>query len=828
VLGSLTWLVSGTTPAGMTLNPSTGVLSGAPTVAGTHTFRLQARDSRDNARALTEQISIQVHPAMVVTGGKSSYGTHVNIPLTTQAYGVAGARGTVTWSLASGSLPSWASLNPSTGVISGTPTSAGNVPSISLRATDSYDQSTAVGPSFSIIVLSRMLISDMATNYYARVGQPFSSAPPSASPVGGSLQWYMNTGSLPGWASLDPLTGVMSGTAPSAGNTMALRLGARDDYGADERSVEFNLNVRSAPTLTPSQLILKRRVGVAGNHIIFTTGSLSPNPIWSYAGTLPAGMMFDNTNGTISGVVAAGTTTGNYNLEVSVQDSVDNYSASEQVQIQVAPALMFTSAPPPTINVRGGGYVQLQPPTFSGNIGDITWSLTGSPGGGLTIHPTTGVISGILTSQGATVSYQIKDDWDSYQATSSAFRIAMSPPMSITGVSNINAHKGNALNSGTPLVNNAVGSVRWSLNAGTLPAGISVDPDNGRLVGTPQETGTFSGITLRATDSEDVYAISNSFAVVISDNIQIVPSGNFLPFIGKYTTLSFTASNAIGTPTWTISGYVPGMTTIMAGARTTASIAGTPDSGNHQFTVTVTDSYGGSTSQTFYIRPQPPSSRAFASGSTVFTPPAGVTRFNIYLIGGGSGGGSSSGTSGAITFKANVEITEPVVVTIGAGGLGAPRNAPGGDGQATTVKTQQGGDVLASAEGGEYGGYSSSQNFSTFVKSRTIDWGKPGVSGDGARSVLGSTSCNGTTSGHSTTFYEYGFGGRQGVSINGLAPSNPAVEPGKTGASGSGYGAAGGGGAQYYTRSPCTGDGPITYRNGSNGVQGYAIIEWGY
>lgn len=49
-----TWSVlSGTVPPGLTLNGSTGVLSGTPTAAGTSTFTIQVTDSRGGQATVT-------------------------------------------------------------------------------------------------------------------------------------------------------------------------------------------------------------------------------------------------------------------------------------------------------------------------------------------------------------------------------------------------------------------------------------------------------------------------------------------------------------------------------------------------------------------------------------------------------------------------------------------------------------------------------------------------------------------------------------------------------------------------------------------------------
>ena len=123
----ITWTIdSGSLPAGLSLNAGTGVISGTPTTAGTSNFTVKAANgtSPDDTQAL----SITIAAAPIV-------GTAPTITTTSLAGGQEGsaysqtlaATGTapITWSVNVGSLPAGLSLNGSTGVISGTPTTAG-------------------------------------------------------------------------------------------------------------------------------------------------------------------------------------------------------------------------------------------------------------------------------------------------------------------------------------------------------------------------------------------------------------------------------------------------------------------------------------------------------------------------------------------------------------------------------------------------------------------------------------------------------------------------------------------------------------------------------
>ena len=124
--GGLTWsIVAGNLPAGLNLNQTTGVISGTPLVpAGTSTFTVRVADAagQDDTQALSIVINLLNPPNITTTtlpGGTVGQAYNQTLQAT-------GGIGILTWTLSGGSLPAMLSLSPA-GVISGTPTNAGNV-----------------------------------------------------------------------------------------------------------------------------------------------------------------------------------------------------------------------------------------------------------------------------------------------------------------------------------------------------------------------------------------------------------------------------------------------------------------------------------------------------------------------------------------------------------------------------------------------------------------------------------------------------------------------------------------------------------------------------
>ena len=170
---------------------------------------------------------------------------------------------------------------------------------------------------------------------------------------------------------------------------------------------------------------------------------------------------------------------------------------------------------------------------------------------------------------------------------------------------------------GTTLgVSGRVGTVRFEIIAGQLPAGLSlVDPNAGATPGkipaiaisgvpTTVQTSTF---TLRATDGTSGQQATTVVTITVGPPLGITVTAElpWSPVVGSFSNLWINGSGGVTPYTWVrVAGQLPsGMSLVQDNpSGPLVRVTGTPTTaGTYSFTLRVTDSNGASTTQVFSV-----------------------------------------------------------------------------------------------------------------------------------------------------------------------------------------------------------------------------------
>ena len=516
---TLTYTLSGTLPPGTGFDPATRILNGTPTQAGS--FDLSLSTTNQDGLSVSSSFTLTVTDAVnrpPASSGISNITTVVETPFTTTLPAFTDPDGNALTYTLIGIPPKGLSFDPTTRVLSGTPTELG-IFSLSLWATDPDGLSASKNFTLQVNNPGSANQLPIATNI-ASITTPIhvvfsNTLPPFVDPNGQPLN-YILIGTLPPGLIFNPATQMLTGTPTGTGN-FSLTLQATDpDNHITKRA--FTLRVSSsgaannppiapniAAILAPSKDTLKITLPP------FTDPDGQPLK-YALIGIRPAGLNFNPITRVLRVIP---TQAGVFNLTLWATDS-KGLSASSSFTLRVKDEATINQSPIAT-NLAGitapinAIFSTTLPPFADPNGQTLTYTLSGTLPPGTGFDPATRILNGTPTQAGS-FDLSLSTANQDGLSVSSSFTLtvtdAVNRPPASSGISNITTVVETPFTTTLPAFTDPDGNALTYTLIGIPPKGLSFDPTTRVLSGTPTELGIFS-LSLWATDPEGLSASKN-------------------------------------------------------------------------------------------------------------------------------------------------------------------------------------------------------------------------------------------------------------------------------------------------------------------------------
>lgn len=456
-------------------------------------------------------------------------------------------------------LPSWATFDPSTGALSGTP-AAGDVGlsgEITITATNGSNTGS-VGP-FNILVnpgssapnTDAPPTIDGTPPSTVAAGQTYRFQPVIGDAAGHPLS--VSISNCPTWASFNILTGALSGTptAAQAGTYSNIVITVTD--GTNQVSLPaFSITVTQSGADTPEISGTPSTSVAAGQAYRFqptATDPASKTLTYSIANR-PNWASFSTASGALTGTPSAAQAGAYANIVITASNGTSNASLPAFTITVTAAADAPLIGGVPAASVVAGQPYRFQPTSSDPAGKSLTFSIVNRPTWA-SFSTTTGLLSGTPTSAdiGSYPSILISVSNGTSSAALPAFSVVVAKPATvgsptISGTPSTSVVMGNAYRFTPTTTDPSGGTLTFSIK--NAPSWAAFNTSTGELAGVPTaaDVGTYSSILISVSDGKTTVSLP-SFPISVTEGA----SGS--------VTLSWTAptENTDGTALTNLAGY---------------------------------------------------------------------------------------------------------------------------------------------------------------------------------------------------------------------------------------------------------------------------------